>query len=86
MLNGDLEQIDLDFVSTLIPDDEMIDQLIVLVRSLDADGCPTFRTSVFSDGHADTILGMLDLAKGKLLHDYGMHDQWAEGYDYDDDD
>lgn len=78
MLREDLEQVDLDFVGSLVPDDEMADQLIVITSTLGDDGRPMFRLWVGSDGNLITIVGLLEMAKARAFFDCGMMKQWIE--------
>lgn len=78
MLRDNLDDVDFEFIHTLVKDDQMVDQVVVVVRTYDADGQPGMKVWVASDGAIDQLVGLMEMAKLQITVDYGQMQKWLD--------
>lgn len=64
---SDLDAADIAFLKTIIPDGCMAEEFVVAVKFIRPDGSPAFKAWTPSDSSLDVIVGVIEMAKIRLM-------------------
>lgn len=71
---SDFDKVDRRMARDIVPDDVFVTDMIVAVRWMDADGNDLWRVyNATGDGNVSSKVGLLELAKARIIQNAGRH-------------